>query len=88
MSHYLYQSDSNKCHSLRIQAPHTQRDLYALTGRPAVSYWKPIAVSYERAELAGNFPLLTSHVPVFDQGAIEALAPLLGAHVELLCSAP
>jgi len=59
MSDCLYQCDSDKYHSLRILPPHTHKDLYELTGRPAASSWKPLVVSYERGETAGNFPQLT-----------------------------
>lgn len=84
MSVYQYVPDVQTYDSLVLPKGKTYRRLEALQGGRAAGSWQAVSVSIYRVGRFGDFPYLTSHVPVFSDKALAALSPLLGDSIEAL----
>jgi hypothetical protein len=84
MKYYIYTTDSDTYHTLNLVAPSSFKDLYKITGKPLGSLWKPVSVASYLVTRAGDFPHLSSHVPVFTSHAMSSLGALIEPFVERL----
>jgi hypothetical protein len=60
------------------------RPFLTFDGRPRAAGWTPFEAELDPSGTRGNFLGFSTHVPVVDAKAWEALRPLAGPHVEAL----
>ena len=84
MTIYKYICDSDTYHSLILDKSETYNLFDQFNGTSIIKSWISVTVHIYRTKLAGDFPHLTSHVPVFSQRAVDVLSPLLEGNVEVL----
>lgn len=60
------------------------RPFLDFTGEPLAGAWKPFEAELDRSGKRGNFLGFSTHVPVVDAKAWEALRPLAAPHAEAL----
>lgn len=60
------------------------RPFLRFDGRPLAAEWEPFDAELDRSGKRGNFLGFSTHVPVVDEKAWDALRPLIGPHVEAL----
>ncbi len=86
MRYYKLTADVNRFDCLKVDAK-GDKQLTALRGERVAANWKPLTVQTDvQTGKMGDFPGLSCHgkIPVFSRRAWEALAELLGGHVEAL----
>lgn len=85
MNYYKYLCDSDNYHSFVLDDDEQyQGTLYQLLGTLLAKTWSPLRVRLYKTRFRGDFPHLTSHVPVFSEKAVEVLLPLIKDATELL----
>lgn len=84
MEHYRYICDSDRYHSIALPKSTPTSWENRFDGRSMADAWKPFRPEPYDREAMGNFPRFAGHLPVFDETAWNALAPLVKDHVEAL----
>ena len=84
MNYYIYTCDTDHYDSLILDESISDIHLLCFNGTPLAEEWSPLPVKLYKMKYRGNFFGLRSHVPVFDERALEAIGPTIENFVEIL----
>jgi hypothetical protein len=85
MSSYKIIQDVQHYDSVVLPRAASYKKLEVLAGvEPVAAKWVPLTVRFHKMEKAGDFPYLSTDVPVFTKRALQALQPLIGQSIEAL----
>jgi hypothetical protein len=81
---YIYSPIPDVYDSVVLAKRNDWRFFDQFTGKPFGNAWKPIRVRLFKSKKRGDFPMLSSHVPVFSERAWKALESLVSRSGEAL----
>jgi hypothetical protein len=84
MSIYKLVPDSDSYDNLLYDSPDCLEVSLQFDGRSLARSWTPLHLQVYPVGRSGDFPSLSSHIPIFSKKAWSVLEPLIGTSVEAL----